>query len=125
LAQEVSKRAGNRAIKILVEVNISYEQQKQGASPEDTEQLVTEIASTYPNLILSGLMGMASFEENPENTRPQFQRLKTLHDRIAERHPELKSFKELSMGMSNDFEVAIECGATIVRIGSLLFGERV
>ncbi len=125
-ARELSKRAAEntRTIKILIEVNISGEAQKQGAEPANTESLALEIARTCPNLILSGLMGMASLEEDPERTRPQFRRLRELRDDIQERQPQLKSFTELSMGMSNDFEIAIEEGATIVRIGSALFGER-
>lgn len=125
-ARELSKRAAEntRTIKILMEVNISGEAQKQGVEPAKTEALALEIARTCPNLILSGLMGMASLEEDPERTRPQFRRLRELRDDIQERQPQLKSFTELSMGMSNDFEIAIEEGATIVRIGSALFGER-
>jgi len=128
LAEEVSKRAGTirtgeRKIKILIEVNISGEPQKHGVSPDQAEEAVVQIASRCPNLMVTGLMGMASFEEDPERTRPQFLRLHELRDRIEERHPELKTFKELSMGMTNDFEVAIECGATIVRIGSALFSN--
>lgn len=121
VASELSKRAAGRSLKVLIEVNISGEGQKQGVAPQDAEQLAAQIAAHCPNLILSGLMGMASFEENPENTRPQFRSLRELRDKIRERHPELKSFTELSMGMSNDFEVAIEEGATVVRIGSALF----
>ena len=75
-------------------------------------------------LILRGLMGMASEEEDVEKTRPQFRLLREYRDNIQIRHPELTSFTELSMGMSNDFEIAIEEGATIVRIGNALFGER-
>ena len=121
LAKELSKRAGERTIGILIEVNISAEQQKQGVNPAEAEAFVTEVAASCPNLDLCGLMGMASFEEDPEKTRPQFRSLRELRDKIRERHPELKDFKELSMGMTNDFEVAIEEGATIVRIGSALF----
>ena len=123
IALELSKRAkeAKRTIPILIEVNMSYEAQKQGMDPGKVEDLVLFIAQNCTDLSVSGLMGMASFEENPENTRPQFRKLRELRDKIRERHPELKSFKELSMGMSNDFEVAIEEGATIVRIGSALF----
>jgi len=127
IAQELSKKAkdSNREISIFIEVNISGEAQKQGVASNDTENLCIAIAGSCPNVVLSGLMGMASFEEDPERTRPQFRLLRELRDRIAERHPELKAFRELSMGMSNDFEVAIQEGATIVRIGSALFGERI
>lgn len=125
-AMELSKRAGDakRTIPILIEVNISGETQKNGVDLNDAESLVEFIASKCPNLIPCGLMGMASFEEEVEKTRPQFRMLRELRDRIRELHPERSSFKELSMGMSNDFEIAIEEVATIVRIGSALFGER-
>jgi len=120
-ARELSKRAGSRPINVLIEVNISREAQKQGIAPDEAEALALQISETSPNVTVTGLMGMASFEEDPERTRPQFRMLRELRDKIRERHPERKSFKELSMGMSNDFEIAIEEGATIVRIGSALF----
>jgi PLP dependent protein len=125
-AQELSRRAEphSRKINVLVEVNISGETQKNGVEPEEAFLLVESIQKECPNLILRGLMGMASDEEDVEQTRPQFRLLCTLRAKIRERHPELTSFTELSMGMSNDFEIAIEEGATIVRIGSALFGER-
>lgn len=127
IARELSKRAeeSNRIIPVLMEINISGEAQKHGVAPNDAEAMAIEISGSCPNLLLSGVMGMASFEEDTEKTRPQFRKLRKLRDRIAERHPELKAFTELSMGMSNDFEVAIEEGATIVRIGSALFEERI
>jgi pyridoxal phosphate enzyme (YggS family) len=124
LAEEISRRPDERKIRILLEVNISGEEQKHGFQPSEVEDAVARIAKDCANLILSGLMGMASYEEDIERTRPQFVLLRKLRDEIAERHSELKAFTELSMGMSNDFEVAIEEGATIVRIGSALFGER-
>ena len=126
LAQELSRRAEQygRTINVLVEVNISSEHQKNGVDPEGATSLVELIVKECPNLIPRGLMGMASEEKDLERTRPQFRMLRELRDNIRERHPELTSFTELSMGMSNDFEIAIEEGATIVRIGSALFGPR-
>ena len=123
LAKEVSLRT-ERPISILLEVNISGEEQKHGFKPSEVSAAIEKISSDYPNLIVNGLMGMASYEEDIERTRPQFALLRKLREEIAERHRNLKAFTELSMGMSNDFEVAIEEGATIVRIGSALFGER-
>jgi pyridoxal phosphate enzyme (YggS family) len=125
-ARELSKRAGQhgRTIDVLAEVNISGEEQKNGVQPSNAMPFIEMIAVECQNLIPTGLMGMASREENPERTRPQFLLLRSLRYSIVERHPELKTFKELSMGMTNDFEVAIECGATMVRIGSALFGEQ-
>ncbi len=126
LAKELSRRAGQhtRAINVLVEVNISGEPQKNGVSPEGALPLIELITDDCPNLILRGLMGMASEEDDIDRTRPQFRLLRELRDTIRERHPELTSFTGLSMGMSNDYQIAIEEGATIVRIGSALFGSR-
>ncbi len=125
-ANELSRRAEqhDRKINALVEVNISGETQKNGISPDKALPLIESIRKECPHLVPSGLMGIASFEDDSERTRPQFRLLRELRDKIQERHPELTSFTELSMGMSNDFEIAIEEGATIVRIGSALFGER-
>jgi pyridoxal phosphate enzyme (YggS family) len=125
-AQELSHRAEQQArtINLLVEVNISGEPQKNGVEQEEALSIIEAIVKQCPNLIPRGLMGMASEEEDVERTRPQFRLLRELRENIQERHPELTSFTELSMGMSNDFEIAIEEGATIVRIGSALFGPR-
>ncbi|MDP4199746.1 MAG: YggS family pyridoxal phosphate-dependent enzyme [Bacteroidota bacterium] len=124
-ARELAKRAAEhqRVIRILVEVNISGEAQKQGVAPRDVQALVVQIVETCPSLVVAGLMGMASLEEDLGRTRPQFRILRELRNEIQERQPQLKSFTELSMGMSNDFEIAIEEGATIVRIGSALFAS--
>jgi pyridoxal phosphate enzyme (YggS family) len=126
LAQELSRRAEQygRTIIVLVEVNISGEDKKNGVEPKEALSLIEKIQNECPNLSLRGLMGMASEEEEIERTRPQFRLLRELREKIWERHPELTRFTELSMGMSNDYEIAIEEGATIVRIGSALFGER-
>jgi pyridoxal phosphate enzyme (YggS family) len=123
-ASELSRRAEqhSRRVRVLFEVNISGEEQRNGTPPNEIEQLVLEVATNCTSLIPVGLMGMASFADDPERTRPQFRALRELRDKIAERHPELNAFTELSMGMSNDYEVAVEEGATIVRIGSALFG---
>ncbi len=125
IANELSFRASqyDRTIRILLEVNISNEPQKHGIEPREVETLLLPIASSCPNLEITGLMGMASFEEDPERTRPQFRALRELRDSIMVKHPQFTGLKELSMGMSNDFEVAIEEGATIVRVGSALFEE--
>jgi PLP dependent protein len=108
---------------VLLQVNISKEEQKHGVSETEALLLIDKLIDGY-HLNLRGLMGMASFEADPENTREQFRRLKLLHTKIRATFPHIESFTELSIGMTNDFEVAIEEGATIVRIGSALFGER-
>jgi pyridoxal phosphate enzyme (YggS family) len=125
-ASELSRRVmeHNRKINILVEVNISGEAQKNGVEPEEASPFIESMLKHSSHLVPSGLMGMASFEDDIERTRAQFRLLRELRERIRERHPELTHFTELSMGMSNDFEIAIEEGATIVRIGSALFGPQ-
>jgi pyridoxal phosphate enzyme (YggS family) len=125
-AKELSKRAGEskRKLDVLIEINISGEEAKHGVQPSEAEALIARILDTAPNLQLRGLMGVASFETELERTRPQFALLRKLRESIRSRFPELQNFDQLSMGMSNDFEIAIEEGATIVRIGSALFGER-
>lgn len=120
LAQEISRRA-TRTVDVLIEVKISGEVTKSGIKAENVERLLDEIAAGCPNIRVTGLMGMASFEEDPERTRPQFKMLCALRDRLRTQHPDLTA---LSMGMTNDYEIAIEEGATIVRVGSAIFGER-
>ncbi|NPA90038.1 MAG: YggS family pyridoxal phosphate-dependent enzyme [Chloroflexi bacterium] len=107
---------------ILLEVNISGEESKFGFSPEEVVEAVAEIA-TLEFLRIQGLMTMAPLVEDPEEVRPVFAGLRTLRDELASIYPELQ-WHHLSMGMTQDFEVAIEEGATIVRIGTAIFGPR-
>ncbi len=125
LARELDKRAGqhNRLLNVLVEVNVSGEASKNGAPPSGVLELVRQI-STLPNLTVRGLMTMPPYSDNPENSRPYFQALRRLRDEInAAAVPNVR-MDELSMGMTDDFEVAIEEGATIIRVGRAIFGER-
>lgn len=116
LAQELSKRAsrlGAGAVqRVLVEVNTGREPQKAGALPEDVPALVAAVAA-LPSLECAGLMCIPPMEEDP---RPHFRSLRELRDRLG--------LRELSMGMSADYEIAIEEGATLVRVGTAIFGER-
>ena len=125
LAQELDKRAGlhNRKLKVLIEVNVSGEASKSGAEPAQVPELVRQIAA-LPNLSIRGLMTMPPYSENPENSRPCFIALRKLRDEIASAAIGGVSMNELSMGMTDDFEVAIEEGATIIRVGRAIFGER-
>ena len=107
---------------ILLEVNIAGEESKFGFAPEDLPAAVEEIA-TLEGLELQGLMTVAPIVENPEEVRPVFRRLRELLDDLRRRFPNIP-WKHLSMGMTDDFEVAIEEGATLVRIGRAIFGER-
>lgn len=122
LAQEVQKRAERegKKIAILIQVNLAGEETKAGVSPEGVEALARAI-QRMPNLELRGLMTMPPYFEDPEGARPYFRTLRELRDRLLEKDLPLK---ELSMGMSGDFEVAIEEGATMVRIGTAIFGPR-
>lgn len=124
LADELNKRAGHvgRKIEVLVEVNLSGETSKWGVKEEDTIPLVHWINGLV-NLSFRGLMTMPPFFDDPEESRPYFVRLRTLAEKIVQEevHP---GPLELSMGMSNDFLVAIEEGATLVRVGTAIFGPR-
>ena len=107
---------------ILLEVNVSGEKSKSGMRPEDVEPTVRHIMEACPRLTVEGLMTMAPFSENPEDARPYFRRLRELRDAV-EKSLDV-GLPRLSMGMSGDYEVAIEEGATWVRLGTVLFGER-
>ena len=107
---------------ILLEVNVSGEKSKSGMKPEEIEPTVRHIMETCPRITVEGLMTMAPFSENPEDARPYFRRLRELRD-AAEKSLGV-GLPRLSMGMSGDYEVAIEEGATWVRLGTVLFGER-
>ncbi|RLA84968.1 MAG: YggS family pyridoxal phosphate-dependent enzyme [Deltaproteobacteria bacterium] len=122
LAQELQKRAQKegRRIRVLVQVNLSGEETKAGVSPEGLPELI-RAAVGMPNLEVLGLMTMPPYSEDPEDSRPFFRRLRELRDRLAEGGIILR---ELSMGMSNDYKVAVEEGATMVRIGTAIFGPR-
>ena len=109
-------------VNLLLQVNVSGEMTKSGCRPEEAGKL-EQVLLTAKNLQLHGLMTMAPYSENPESARPFFRRLRELRDSLEK---ELRlSLPELSMGMSGDFETAIEEGATMVRIGTAIFGERV
>ena len=103
----------------MLEVNVSGEPAKHGFDPAALEACLDELAG-YGNVEIRGLMCMAGLEGGPENARGDFARLRQLRDRLRERSPEGIELEELSMGMSGDYEAAIEEGATIVRIGSAL-----
>ncbi|MFA7464373.1 MAG: YggS family pyridoxal phosphate-dependent enzyme [Syntrophales bacterium] len=125
LAQELARRSSQAGLvsRVLIEVNLSGEPTKSGAPPDQALSLIRE-CSRIPGLSIQGLMTMAPWSDNPEDARPIFRGLRQLRDRISGEKIEGISMKELSMGMSDDFQVAIEEGATIVRIGRRLFGER-
>jgi pyridoxal phosphate enzyme (YggS family) len=125
LAQALARHAEalGRRVRVLVQVNIDEEPQKGGVAPADAPALAGEIAS-LPALELAGLMAIPRPQPDPEAMRPAFARLRRLREEIRLQAPGSPPLEELSMGMSDDFEIAIQEGATIVRIGSAIFGER-
>ncbi len=123
LAQEISKRCEviGKRMGVLMEVNVSGEGSKFGVKPEQAARLAEEI-NQLPSLELRGLMTMAPWMEDSTKTRPYFAQLRELRDRIQQETG--LHLPELSMGMSQDFEVAIEEGSTMIRLGTVLFGTR-
>ncbi len=123
LVQEIDKQAAKlgKVIDILLQVNVSGELSKFGLAPEQTYRLAEQV-SNLPNVNLCGLMTIPPLSSNPENSRPYFRVLAKLKQELTRQG--LEGLKYLSMGMSNDFEVAIEEGANFVRVGSAIFGER-
>jgi pyridoxal phosphate enzyme (YggS family) len=114
LAEALSRRS-ERKLPILVEVNVGGEESKSGVPPSEVDEAVRQIAR-LPNIEVAGLMTMAPWVDDPEEVRPIFRRLRQLGEDLGLAH--------LSMGMTDDYEVAIEEGATMVRIGRAIFGER-
>ncbi len=123
LAAELDKWAGRagKTQPILLEINVSGEASKSGLKPEDLAATLEQI-NALPRIEIRGLMTMAPFAEDAEKARPHFRRLRELRDEMENRFG--VRLPELSMGMSHDFEAAVEEGATMVRIGTAIFGER-
>lgn len=126
LAEEIDKRASKigRVIDCLVQVNISGEESKHGMSREEVEPFVRLVAEKYPNIKIKGLMTMAPFDAEEDEIRKVFRDLKELSDEINNMNIGNVEMRELSMGMTNDFEIAVEEGATMVRVGTAIFGKR-
>jgi len=122
LAQALNGHAGKR-LPVLLQVNVSGEESKEGMPLDDAPMLARQIAA-LPAIEVQGLMTIAPLVENPEEVRPVFRRLRNLRERLQDELPQC-SWQHLSMGMSDDYRVAIEEGATIVRIGRAIFGERI
>jgi pyridoxal phosphate enzyme (YggS family) len=122
LAHELERNAGEagRRVRCLVQVNVGGEEQKNGASEKEVRPLL-EAARRLPHILVEGLMAIPPFLPDPEAVRPFFRRLRVLRDELASDGFPLP---DLSMGMTHDFEVAIEEGATLVRIGTAIFGPR-
>jgi pyridoxal phosphate enzyme (YggS family) len=125
LAQEVDKQAAKigKIQEVLIEVNISGEASKAGIAADDAADLVRKV-TILKNISIKGLMTMPPFFNNAEEARPYFKKLRDLSARIERDKIPRVSVEELSMGMSGDFEVAVEEGATMVRVGTAIFGGR-
>lgn len=125
LAEEISKEAVKKQVevKILIEVNVAEESTKFGITTEETIQLVRDVAK-LPNISIEGLMTIAPFVENPEENRHYFAKLRELSVDITKKNIDNVSIGVLSMGMTGDYQVAIEEGATMIRVGTGIFGER-
>jgi pyridoxal phosphate enzyme (YggS family) len=125
LAKEIDRQASKigKVQSVLIEVNIAGEASKAGMAVKAAPALVREIAK-LKNVSIQGLMTMPPFSDDPEDSRPYFCVLRELAESIAKENIPGVSMQELSMGMSGDFEVAVEEGATMVRVGTAIFGER-
>ena len=126
LAEEIDRRAEQRGkvMDILVQVNPAGEESKFGVSVDETDQLIRDILDKCPHVNIKGLMCMAPFEFNPEDAGVYFREVKKLFDHYKALARERLNVSILSMGMSNDYEVAILEGSSLVRIGTAIFGER-
>lgn len=123
--REIEKRASriDRVINTLIQVNISGEDQKSGCEPGDLPGIL-EYASGLEHVRVRGLMGIASLVDDPETVRPEFRLLRELREKYGGQEAGNITLEHLSMGMTNDMEVAIEEGATMLRVGRAIFGER-
>lgn len=126
LANEISKQAGKigKTMDVLLEINIGGEDSKSGFSPKETENALTEIAK-LPNISVKGLMSIPPATDLPEEARKYFRNMYKLFIDMRAKNIDNSSMSVLSMGMSNDFDIAAEEGATLVRVGTALFGKRI
>lgn len=125
LAEQIEEEAARRNLiaDILLEVNVAEEESKFGFKPEETEKAVLEIAK-FPHVEIKGLMTIAPFVENSEENRPVFKKLKKFYVDMQSKNIDNVNMNMLSMGMTGDYEIAIEEGATLVRVGTGIFGTR-
>ncbi len=125
LATEIDKQAAKKGVvqNILIQVNTSGEESKSGTTDETVIALIREVAA-LKHIAVKGLMTMPAFFDDPEGARPYFRQLRLIKERINALAIDGVEMRELSMGMSGDFEVAIEEGATLVRVGTAIFGAR-
>lgn len=128
LLREIEKQASSheRTIRVLFQFHIAQEESKFGIDPNRKDWIFDlNLRNDFPHIIPAGVMGMATFTDDPRTIRREFQQLKAIFNQLkASVFADMASFKELSMGMSSDYQIALEEGSTLVRIGSLIFGAR-
>ena len=133
LLQEINKQAAknNRVIDCLLQVYIAEEESKFGLDEQELEEILNKIldstrndSNEFKNIRVIGLMGMATFTENQNQIEKEFKHLKTIFDKYNQLETSNLKLENLSMGMSGDYQLAISCGSTMVRIGSSIFGSR-
>ena len=128
LMREVNKQAAanNRTIPCLLQIHVAEEDTKSGFTPDECLQFLSEgVFKEYTHVKLVGIMGMATFTDDEDKVRNEFQQLKQLFDKVKSQYFANDSdFKEISMGMTGDYPTAIEEGSTMIRVGTLIFGER-
>ncbi|KNF08720.1 pyridoxal phosphate enzyme YggS family [Gottschalkia purinilytica] len=126
LAKEIQKRASENDViaEVLIQVNVAEEESKFGLKVKDVAPFIESILE-FENIKIKGLMTIAPYSENPEDIRFVFKELKSLFEEIKERNYKNVDMKYLSMGMTNDYEIALEEGANMIRVGTGIFGKRV
>lgn len=126
LAEEINKRAAqhNKTMDILLQVNSAMEETKFGITVDETKKLIEDILENCPNVKIRGLMCIAPYFEDPEEAGIYFREVKKQYDEFGKIEHKNLDFKYLSMGMSNDFEVAIKEGSNLIRVGTMIFGNR-
>ena len=128
LLDEINKRAAQheRKVDVLLQFHIAEEESKYGLSPKEAKEILDDNDfAPFTNVNIVGVMGMATFTDDKDQVRSEFKKLKSIFDQIkSDYFVDDESFKEISMGMSGDYEMALEEGSTMVRIGSLIFGAR-
>ena len=123
LLEEINRQAekNSRKIKVLLQIKIAEEESKFGLEMQDAEEIFHNyLNGKFPHVEITGLMGLATFTENKDQTKKEFSFLKQIFDKMSLQ----KKLETLSMGMSDDYKIAIECGANSVRVGSGIFGQR-
>ena len=129
LLKEINKQAAknNRVIDCLLQIYIAEEESKFGLDEQELDEILKQVQhdkENFKNIRIVGLMGMATFTENQNQIEKEFKHLKTIFDKVATRKDAINRVSILSMGMSGDYQLAISCGSTMVRIGSSIFGSR-